>query len=86
MRKAIPKEIRDQILSRVKSEGISAAQAAKEAGVNPKTVYGWLTKECKSEPNILEINRLNREIEGLYQLIGRLTSELSKQKRERFAK
>lgn len=78
----IKKEIKDQILSRIKNDGVCANRAANDAGVSPKTVYGWLSKEAqKGQPNILEINRLKRENEGLYQIIGKLTSEIEKQKR-----
>jgi hypothetical protein len=78
----IKKEIKEQILSRIKNDGVNAHRAATDAGVSPKTVYGWLAKEVqKGQPNILEINRLKRENEGLYQIIGKLTSEIEKQKR-----
>ena len=78
----IKKEIKDQILARIKNDGVSANRAANDAGVSPKTVYGWLEKETrKGQPNILEINRLKRENEGLYQIIGKLTSEIEKQKK-----
>lgn len=78
----IKKEIKDQIMSRIKNDGVNANRAATDAGVSPKTVYGWITKEAqKGNPGILEINRLKRENEGLYQIIGKLTSEIEKQKR-----
>ena len=86
MSEPIKKEIRDQILARIKNEGIPAAQAAREHGINAKTVYGWLAKETMSDPTILEFNRLKRENQGLYQLIGQLTSELDKIKRGRLAR
>jgi len=38
--KSIAKEIGDQILSRIKNDGIPLTQAAKDAGVNSKAVYG----------------------------------------------
>ena len=78
----IKKEIKEQILARIKNDGVSANRAANDAGVSPKTVYGWLAKEAqKGNPSILAINRLKRENEGLYQIIGKLTSEIEKQKR-----
>jgi transposase len=78
----IKKEIKDQILSRIKNDGVNANRAANDAGVSPKTVYGWLAKEAqKGSPGILAINRLKRENEGLYQIIGKLTSEIEKQKK-----
>ena len=80
----IKKEIKDQILSRIKNDGITASRAANDAGISPKTVYNWLAKETqKGNPSIIELNRLKRENAGLYQIIGKLTSELEKQKRGR---
>lgn len=78
----IKKEIKEQILARIKNDGVNANRAATDAGVSPKTVYGWIEKETqKGQPNILAVNRLKRENEGLYQIIGKLTSEIEKQKR-----
>ena len=80
----IQKEIKEQILSRIKNDGVNANRAATDAGVSPKTVYGWLAREARNgNPGILEINRLKRENEGLYQIIGKLTSEIEKQKKGR---
>ena len=85
MFKPIPKEIRDQVLARIKNDGINANRAANDAGISPKTVYGWLTKEAgKTNVNIIEFNRLKRQNEGLYQIIGKLTAEIDKQKRGRW--
>ena len=85
MFKPIPKEIREQVLARIKNDGINANRAANDAGISPKTVYGWLTKEAgKTDCNIIEFNRLKRRNEGLYQIIGKLTAEIDKQKRGRW--
>ena len=84
MFKRIPKEIRDQILSRIKNEGVSANEAAKDAGVSPKTVYGWLEKQtAKTNCSVISFNRLKKENQGLYQIIGKLTAELDKVKKGR---
>lgn len=84
MFKAIPKEIRDQILSRIKNEGVSVDQTANDAGVSPKTVYSWLAKEtAKTNCSIISFNRLRRDNQGLYQIIGKLTAELDKVKKGR---
>jgi hypothetical protein len=84
MYKPIPKEIKEQVLARIKNGGINANKAATDAGISPKTVYGWLTKEAgKTDCNIIEFNRLKRLNEGLYQIIGKLTAKIDKQKRGR---
>jgi transposase-like protein len=83
----IKKEIKDQIMSRIKNDGVNANRAANDAGVSPKTVYNWLVKEAQNgSPGILEINRLKRENEGLYQIIGKLTSEIEKQKKGKLSR
>lgn len=87
MFKPIEKEIREQIIFRIKNEGVSVTQAAKDAGVNSKTVYGWLAHEtAKTNCNIITFNRLKRENEGLYQIIGKLTIELDKIKKRGLSK
>jgi hypothetical protein len=83
MSKPIPKEIKEQVLSRIKNDGVTGKAAADEAGISSKTVYGWLADTTVSEPGILELNKLRRENEGLYALIGRLTAELDKAKKGR---
>jgi len=84
MFKAIPKEIRDQILSRIKNDGITANQAANDAGVSPKTVYGWLAKESEaSNCNLLELSRLKRENQALCEIVGELSLEIKRAKRGR---
>lgn len=86
MSEPIAKEIKEQILHRIKNEGVSGAQAAKDAGVSDKTVYGWLAKETSGNVSILELNRLKRENEGLCRIIGKLTLEIDKTKRGRLVR
>lgn len=83
MSQSIKKEIKDQILNRIKNEGIPAAQVAREHGVSDKTVYSWLSRQAEQEPSILELNRVKRENEGLKHLIGLLTVEMHKLKKGR---
>ena len=87
MYKPIPKEIKEQVLARIKNGGINANKVANDDGISPKTVYGWLTKEAgKTDCNIIEFNRLKRQTAGLYQIIGKLTAEIDKQKRGRLSR
>lgn len=82
--KRVPKEIKEEILKKVKEEGLSVAKAAKEYGINPQSIYNWLggdTNGRKINP-ILEINRLKRENKELYEILGKATVMLDKQKKE----
>lgn len=74
----IPKETKEQILNRIKNEGVTAAQAAKDAGISANTVYGWLAKTASGTTiDGVENARLKRELQGVYELLGKLTAELA---------
>ena len=79
--KPVPKEIRDEILRRLK-DGESAVKLAAEYGISDKTIYHWTVKSTKKINPILELSRLKRENKVLYEMIGVLTVERSKQKKE----
>lgn len=73
----ISKEIKEQVLRRIKNEGVSVVQAAKDAGISDGTIYSWLSKTAQGQQNNTEILRLKRELQGAYELLGKLTTELS---------
>ena len=80
--RVIPKEVKEQILTRIKNEGITVAQAAREAGISDNTVYGWLAKSVNGKTHDGEVARLKRELQGAYELIGKLTRELEGYKKK----
>lgn len=80
--KSIPKEIKEQILKRIKEEGITVAQSATEHGISTKTIYNWLRNKTVSDVSILEISRLKRENKELLEIIGELTHEVRKSKKK----
>lgn len=80
--KRIPQETKDAILQRIKEEGVTANRAAMEAQVSPKTVYGWLAKQTtKSGISWHEHNRLKRENQQLKEIVGHLTLDIRKAKK-----
>jgi transposase-like protein len=79
--RVIAKEVKEHVVHRVKEEGISVSQAARDAGVSVQSVYDWLGKGTSGEPGILEINKLKRENQFLLELVGKLTKELELEKR-----
>ncbi len=77
-----PQDFKDEILNRIKA-GERVSDVAREKSLQPKIIYQWMSKttEVKSDKNyVLEINKLNREVEELYRLIGKLTADMSKKK------
>ena len=75
-------EVREQILKRVKDEGISVSQAAKEHGVSDGTIYGWLGKGVRGLPTVGELVRLKRQNEELLALVGELTLKMSQSQKK----
>ena len=70
-------EVKQQILKRIKEEGVSVPQAASEHGLSTKTIYGWIAKGVTAPPSIIELAKLKRENQTLHEIIGRLTVKLS---------
>lgn len=79
--RVIPKEIKEQILERVKTSGLPITQIAKEHGVSDRTIHGWMAKQAEFFPSAIQNSHLKRKINELYTLVGKLTLELSKFKK-----
>lgn len=75
------KEVKEQIIARIKNDGVSVNQAASEHGVKPKTVYGWLGAKAQGTVSILEVNKLKKENAALKQLVGDITLKLSEEQK-----
>lgn len=75
--------VRQGFIDRIKNDGLSVAQAAKEAGVHENTVYNWLGAGAESVPSVVEIARLKRENRELLELVGELTLKLSTAQKKR---
>lgn len=75
MFKAISKDIKDQIISRIKNNGEAVLVLATEFNVSPKTIYGWLRKKSDNSVSFLEYARLKREHKLLLEIVGKLTLE-----------
>lgn len=73
----ISKEMRDQVLKRIKDEGVPVAQASEEHGISTHTIYRWLTKGASGNPSWSEIAKLKKENKALLELVGEITMKLS---------
>lgn len=74
----IAKEVKEQILDRIKNGGVSVSQAAQEHGLAANTIYGWLSKGTNGQPGLLEIAKLKKENQALKELVGEITLQMSK--------
>jgi TusA-related sulfurtransferase len=75
--KVVPKEIKEEILSKVKS-GERVMVLADQYGISDKCIYNWLHRETGDQiVSIVQYNKLKRENEELKKLIGELSLKLS---------
>ena len=77
MIKQIPREIREEVLSKAKA-GERVKALAQQYGISDRTIYGWLRRDTGEDVvSILKYNKLKRENEELKRLIGELTLDMS---------
>ena len=71
-----------EILTKIRDQGLSVSAASAQYQLSSKTIYAWL-REGVVDGNrnlILENNKLKKEIEQLYKLLGRATAEMQRSK------
>lgn len=78
----IAPEIKEQIINRIKNDGVSVSQAAKDHGVSTVSIYAWLGTTARNSVSILEHNKILKENTLLKALIGELTYKLSSQEKK----
>jgi len=78
----IAPEIKEQILKRIKEEGISVSQAAQDHGIHETTIYNWLGKGAQANPSWMEFAKLKKENKVLLELVGEITLKLSESQKK----
>lgn len=73
----IAAEIKAEIINKLKYDGLSVMDAAKQYGISDKTIYNWLGTKARGSVSLLEFNKLKKQNEQLKQIIGDLTIKLS---------
>lgn len=76
-------EVKEQIINRIKNEGVSVAQVAKDHGVSEGTIYSWIAKKVEGQPTLSENIKLKRENDQLKMLLGEITLKLSETQKKK---
>jgi len=63
-------DIKQQILERIKNDGVPILQVAQEHGISDKTIYGWLSRGLQGQPTGMEMAKLKRENQFLAGIAG----------------
>jgi transposase-like protein len=79
----IAPDVKEQIINRIKSDGVTVAQAAKDHGISDATIYTWIAKKVEGQPSFSELIRLKKENVQLLQLVGEITLKLSESQKKK---
>ena len=64
-------------MRRIKEEGISVSQAAKDHGLHETTIYNWIGEGAQGNPSWSEFAKLQKQNRELLALVGEITLQLS---------
>jgi transposase-like protein len=82
MGKPTDPKVKAEIVSKIRDEGLSVSAASAKYSVSSKNIYRWL-REGVVDGNrnlVLENNKLKKELEIAYRIIGRFTAESQRPK------
>ena len=67
----VPKDVKEYILKRIKEEGKSLSEVAREHGISKSAVHRWLHEDSGSESSV--VVKLQKENNALKQLVAELS-------------
>ena len=75
-------KLKEEILRKIRDDGMRVTDAAIHYGISSKTIYAWLRSNVVNGNTslVLQLNRLKKENEQLYKLLGRASAELNRPK------
>lgn len=79
----VDSKIKSEIVTKIRDDGMTVTEASNKYGVGRTAIYTWLRDGVvnTSTSLILENNKLKKENEQLYNLLGRATVELKRSKK-----
>ena len=69
---SLTSEQKQEIASRIKDKGERVADLAKEYGVQPKTIYNFISRSGTASGHLLELAKIKREKDALLKIVGQL--------------
>ena len=82
MYKPIAKEIKEEILEKIKG-GQKAPTLASQYGISAKTIYTWLSKSVTPEISFAKYSKIKKENEELKRIIGMMALDLESEKKRK---
>lgn len=79
----ISDETKQKVIAKIRDEGLSVGDAGTDYGISTKTIYRWLRDGVVDGERslVLENNRLKKENEQLYAMLGKATALMQRPKK-----
>jgi transposase-like protein len=80
--KHIEQHIKDEVILKIRDGGVKVSELAAQYKISSQNIYSWLKAGVVDGDRnlILENNRLRRELEQAYRVLGKLTAESQRPK------
>lgn len=79
----IAPEIKEQIINRIKNDGVTVKQISEEHGIPESTIHTWIARKVEGQPTLGDVIKLKRENDQLKILLGEITLKLSETQKKR---
>jgi len=76
-------EVKEQIIGRIKNNGVTVKQVSEEHGIPESTIHTWLSRRAGGQPSLGDLIKLKRENDQLKILLGEITLKLSETQKKK---
>ena len=76
-------EVKEQIINRIKNDGVTIKQASEDHGIPESTIATWIAKRTEGNPSLGDVIKLKRENDQLKMLLGEITLKLSETQKKK---
>lgn len=76
-------EVKEQIINRIKNDGVTIKQVATDHGIPESTIATWIARKVEGQPTLGELIKIKRENDQLKLLIGEITLKLSETQKKK---
>jgi len=76
-------ELKEQILNRIKNDGLTIKQASVDHGIPESTISSWIARRTDGQPSLGDLVKLKRENDQLKILLGEITLKLSETQKKK---
>ena len=82
-RNKIAPEMKEQIINRIKNDGVTVSEVARDHGIPESTIHTWIARKVEGNPSLGDLLKLKKENDQLKILLGEITLKLSETQKKK---